>query len=177
MIKYLFAKPEQHSPGGKWLDVPAGADVFTYHQEHAGRALLFGLILAAIALLYTVWQSDIQEALDYQVDRHYLDAADEHQKLKTIYWQRAVPLCLAAALMALIFIPESYRIIRDSVNNLINKGFQEAIKDYDATAVILVAVNITFFVMAVYFLSLVRKLREKHLQFEAQRLQDENLAT
>ncbi|MCH2180626.1 MAG: hypothetical protein MK108_01350 [Mariniblastus sp.] len=48
MLKYLFLKPSDDSPSGPWLEVPPEADVFTYHREHAGRALLFGLILAAI---------------------------------------------------------------------------------------------------------------------------------
>jgi len=51
--------------------------------------------------------------------------------------------------MALIFIPESIRIVRGAVDNLMVKGFQAAIKDYDATAVTLVVVNLTFLVLAV----------------------------
>ena len=48
MLKYLFAKPTGVSSDPRWLDVPEGAKVFTYHQKHAGQILLGGLILAAI---------------------------------------------------------------------------------------------------------------------------------
>ena len=61
MLKYLFAKPAGVSPDPRWLDVPQDAEVFTYHQKHAGQALLGGLILAAITeaagvhLLISMW--------------------------------------------------------------------------------------------------------------------------
>ncbi|MEE2907354.1 MAG: hypothetical protein VX527_05915 [Planctomycetota bacterium] len=48
MLKYLLVKPDDDSPGGKYLDVPRDAEVFTYHQKHSGRTLLAGLVLAAI---------------------------------------------------------------------------------------------------------------------------------
>jgi hypothetical protein len=76
--------------------------------------------------------------------------------------------------MALIFIPESYRIVREAVEILRYNGLQAALEAYDATAVTLVAVNLTFVLLAVYFLSLVRRLREKHKQFEEKRLEGEN---
>lgn len=49
MLKFLFARPSEISWDQKWLDVPEGAEVFTYHKKSAGRALLSGLILAAVA--------------------------------------------------------------------------------------------------------------------------------
>ncbi len=61
MLKYLFAKPAGVSPDPRWLDVPQDAEVFTYHQKHAGQALIGGLILAAIVeaaavhLLISMW--------------------------------------------------------------------------------------------------------------------------
>ena len=57
MLKYLFAK----KPQDRWLDVPPGAAVFTYHQENALRALLSGLLVvafveaAALHLLLAMW--------------------------------------------------------------------------------------------------------------------------
>ena len=61
MLKYLFVKPAGVSSDPGWLDVPQDAEVFTYHQKHAGQALLGGLILAAIVeaagvhLLISMW--------------------------------------------------------------------------------------------------------------------------
>ena len=61
MLKYLFVKPAGVSSDRRWLDVPQDAEVFTYHQKHAGQALLGGLILAAIVeaagvhLLISMW--------------------------------------------------------------------------------------------------------------------------
>lgn len=49
MLKFLFARPSEISLDQKWLDVPENAEVFTYHKKSAGRALLSGLILAAVA--------------------------------------------------------------------------------------------------------------------------------
>jgi len=44
MLKYLLAKPKN----GPWLDLPQGADAFSYHQESGLRALLSGFLLVAI---------------------------------------------------------------------------------------------------------------------------------
>ena len=61
MLKYLFVKTAGNSSDRKWLDVPEDAEVFTYHQKHAGQALLGGLILATIAeaaavhMLISIW--------------------------------------------------------------------------------------------------------------------------
>ena len=48
MLKYLFIKPAADSPDGRYRDVPREARVFTSHHRHSGRALLAGLVLAAI---------------------------------------------------------------------------------------------------------------------------------
>src|SRR3990170_3975895 len=89
------------------------------------------LILAAITLLYTVWNPAIEAAAATDIDRPYRDLAADHRKLKAALQFRAAPLALAASTMAAIFLPVAASVVRTSIHNLAILPLPQTLRYYD----------------------------------------------
>ena len=101
MLKFLFAKPSEISLDQKWLDVPENAEVFTYHKKSAGRALLSGLILAAVSgataihvllSMWNHWVAGVATHADYKDSGgirtpKYAEAWWNAPEGRSIYWR------------------------------------------------------------------------------------------
>lgn len=140
MLKYLFVKPAGVSSDRRWLDVPQDAEVFTYHQKHAGQALLGGLILAAIVeaagvhLLISMWN-------------HWVALA---ATLATAWFGLQVIAQIRAMGMRPIYIDQGHLILRNGAFDLADiaisqvDSIEKSIKDFNREKGQLPPLNVGF---------------------------------
>lgn len=130
------------------------------------------LILAVIALLFTTWKDEIQEARDLSIGHHYIDSEKDHKKVKEALWRRSFPLALSSTVMILIFIPEIVWIINQSIGIICNEGFIDSLNNYDVKSATFIFVFLLFIAFAYYLWSLTIELYRRHKKFEEKRLLD-----
>ena len=116
------------------------------------------LLLAILAVLYSLWYSDIASALRIAVPRHREDAAAERRQVGDALRTRALPLGIAAALLVLVFLPEAIHISTLWVSRASDHGLWNAIRDYDPVSLSLVLVVIAMLALAAYTAWLARQL-------------------
>lgn len=107
------------------------------------------LLLAVIGVLYGQWYREIVGALDIKIPDLILDRELPRKQVSTVLFGRSIPLALAASAMALIFFPEAFQIIYESIINYQTKGLL-AIYDYDAVRTSFVFVEILAIVLAAH---------------------------
>jgi hypothetical protein len=129
------------------------------------------LILAAIALIYTVWQPEIKQALELKVQLHYDESRKDHDFLKEKLWQRAVPLAMATSIVALLFLPDTLNLLLDTWVNISKNQLINILNDYDANGATLIFVEAFYIALAIHFWSFTKKLYSRHLKFEEKRLE------
>jgi len=130
------------------------------------------LILAVIALLFTTWKDEIQEARDLKIGLHYDDSEKNHKKVKEALWRRSFPLALSATIMILIFIPEIVRIITQSTGIINSESFVGSLNNYDAQLATFIFVFLLFIAFDYYLWSLTIELYKRHSKFEEKRLSE-----
>lgn len=130
------------------------------------------LILAVIALLFTTWKDEIQEARDLSIGLHYVDSEKDHKKVKEALWRRSLPLALSATIMIILFLPEVVKIISQSIGVICNLGFGDSLNNYDVKSATFIFVFLLFIAFAYYLWSLSIELYKRHRKFEEKRLLD-----
>lgn len=125
------------------------------------------LLLAAIGVLYSVWYPEIREAVDVHVPLHLDDAGPERERVAQALHHRARPLFWSAAILALLLIPDSIRILFGSVAHWSAAGW-EALLDYEATQAALLAILVFLLVFTVHLRGLVESLKDKRKELTPQ---------
>ena len=124
------------------------------------------LILTALALLYTAWHPDIEEAHGFSVARPYPDAEYDHDRLRAVLHGRALPLGIVSAIMTLIVLPESVWVCRVSLGVVCSLGLIDALSQYDLSSATLIFVQLLSTTLSVHLWTLTAKLIRKNRQFE-----------
>lgn len=70
------------------------------------------LLLAAIAMVFSVWYPEIKTLSDTEIPKH--DRNPHTRKLIILLWTRALPLALASLCVTAIYFPEFIKIIQRS---------------------------------------------------------------
>jgi len=89
------------------------------------------LILAIIAVIYSLWYPAIEHALLLPVSSHAADNRKNHAEARRMFFQKALPLCVATALAVAVFGPNAISICIVSCQVAAEQGFH-AIATYDA---------------------------------------------
>lgn len=129
------------------------------------------LILAVIALLFTIWQPDIQKAKDFDEESHYPDIKKNHEKLKQVLWGQAIPLAVGASLMMIIFLPESVNLIISSINIIVAMGFVNSLSTYNVILAAFLIVEIGFLFLMIHLWYMAYGLIKKNQKCNAKKLQ------
>lgn len=70
-----------------------------------------GLLLAALALVYSAWSASIDAAISQPLSPNAQAKAREQAEIRKIHIGRAWPLAITAWLIALVFAPRSYELL------------------------------------------------------------------
>jgi len=124
------------------------------------------LLLAILAVLYSLWYGDIGAALRVEIPTHREDAGPQLRQVAEAIRTRAAPLACAALGLFLIFLPEAIRLTVRWFRHAAHNGLWHAIKSYDPVELSIVAVVLLLGFLAAYtvwltaeLLTLRRKLR------------------
>ncbi|MBM9589702.1 hypothetical protein JWG41_04550 [Leptospira sp. 201903075] len=79
------------------------------------------LILTSLSILFSLWQSPIDEVLKIEVKPHSIDNENSYKEALNILNYKAIPLALAALGSFLIFIPDTFSIIKQSIDSIYSK--------------------------------------------------------
>jgi hypothetical protein len=134
-------------------------------MSEAGDLLAAGsLILAVLAVLYSIWYPDAQSALNTDLPSHYEDALPQLEQIRRVLKQEIVPLVVTSFVTTLIFLPKAIGVVIGTGDDLAD-NFTKAVSDYDpvqATLVFVVAVTAFLCVqMTCLSLQLRTKLRSR----------------
>jgi hypothetical protein len=116
------------------------------------------LLLTLIALLYSLWYPEINQALDVKVKSHAADRVKDHEQVRRVYLSKAIPLTVVAAALTIVFSPEFFKIVFQSFINLTQKR-RLSVLDYDASSASFLLVIFGSALFSVHLFSLCRKLR------------------
>lgn len=85
------------------------------------------LLLAALALVYSQWYPEITGTLrrnESAKNKNPLDREPEFHEVRQVFYQRALPLVVAALLLVLVLLPDAVRITWLSIQLYAAKGPQ-----------------------------------------------------
>jgi hypothetical protein len=116
------------------------------------------LLLAIVAVLYSLWYSEIAATLDLEVPRHLEDAGPARRRTAEVLKTRALPLALSTLVLMLVFLPEAIHIVLHWSRGAYRRGVLHAIRQYDPVSLALVLVVIAIGALAAYTLWLARRL-------------------
>lgn len=68
------------------------------------------LLLAILAVLFSLWYGDIAAALRIETPTHLEDAGPQRRQIAEAIKTRAAPLAGAALVLLLVFVPEAIRL-------------------------------------------------------------------
>ena len=121
------------------------------------------LILATIALLYTVWNPTIEKSININTDRLYKDAEKDHQKLKATLNYQSLPLALFSTIMAIIYFPLVSDLFIDSSSIFYRCKIKNLITcKYDTITAVLIFIEICFIFLSYYLWSIYNKINKKN---------------
>ena len=115
------------------------------------------LLLTAIAIVYSLWYPEMAAILKLVPQPHKADNRQAHANVGNAIATRAVPLLAISLLLTMIFVPDSIRVVRLSIQNAAEKH-AAAISDYSAVATSLVAVTGMLAVLSVHLALLTWRL-------------------
>jgi hypothetical protein len=111
------------------------------------------LLLAAIAMVFSVWYPEIKNLSDTDIPKH--DRSPHTRKLRILLWTRALPLAFASLCVTAIYFPEFIKIIQRSAKARFSPS-EGNIFHYDAVAtafilVVLLTMGLTGFLFYYVF--------------------------
>jgi hypothetical protein len=98
-------------------------------------------ILAALAVLVTLWYPSIQRAREIKIADHKLDAEPQVREITRVLRTQSGPLLTASLLTTCALLPKAIGVIRGTVDALADRGL-DAIPHYDAVQATFVLVVI-----------------------------------
>lgn len=88
------------------------------------------LLLAVIGILYGFWYGDLASAKSTAVPDHAANCTAPRIMVSGVLWSRALPLAVSSVILALVFLPDTFRIINESYTFYCSESI--ALKSYDA---------------------------------------------
>jgi hypothetical protein len=108
------------------------------------------LLLAILAVLYSLWYAEIARTLEIKAPKHLDDAAADRRRTSEVLRTRALPLALAALILMLTFLPEALHIAVHFVRRAHSDSLWQTIKQYDPVSLSLVIVVVGIGALAAY---------------------------
>lgn len=121
------------------------------------------LLLAIVSVLYGLWYAEIVAAADFQVPPHAEDRVKPFGVVRGVRWGKAIPVALAACLVAAVFLPDTLLIAAKSAKLYADNGFTGDLT-YDAVSTSFCVVEAFAIALAVHTVRLARKVSHKARQ-------------
>ncbi len=118
------------------------------------------LLLAALAVLYGVWYSSIEEARILPLPNRKDDAIKPLAQVRGILRGRAYPLAVASGLATAVFAPEAISICATTIDSFADRGLG-AFSYYDPIEAALLLVTVGLAVLTLHVGHLCHELRKK----------------
>lgn len=115
------------------------------------------LLIAIVAILFSLWYADIAKALTIIPKNYKEDNVAACVTVTNALVTKALPVALMALSVALIFLPDAFKLTKESLNVYGHLGFT-ALSTYDAVATAYCFVTLLSVVLASYMIVLAVKL-------------------
>ena len=115
-----------------------------------------GLLLAALALVYSTWTASIDKAITDAISTEEGQKKEDQDKVRSIRNWRAAPMAAASWLITLVFLPRDIQLLCTSVTALASGKGQ-----YDDVAAVFLVSQMLFIGLAIYVSNQVSKLNAK----------------
>lgn len=112
--------------------------------------------MAISAILFSLWYGDISKSIEISPKSHSEDNVAAKQLVTTTILTKALPVAIMTLSVALIFLPDAIKIIKESF--LIYSSRENALYRYDAVQTAYCFVTILSIALAGYMFVLVFKL-------------------
>jgi len=106
------------------------------------------LLLTITTVLYSLWYSEIKDALDTEIPDFEADYKKPFLQVRKAFWTKSIPLSCATSLLALIFLPDLIKLVVLSFFAY-RDDFGRALFNYDSVATTFSAVTMSLIVFAV----------------------------
>lgn len=106
------------------------------------------LLLTITTVLYSLWYSELKDALDTDVPDFEADYTKPFLKVKEVFWTKSIPLACATSLLSCIFLPDLIRLIKKSLLAYTSNFFR-ALSNYDSVATTFSVVTMSLIVFAI----------------------------
>lgn len=124
------------------------------------------LLLTVLGVVYSAWYSDIINAIGIKIPDHAANREPERKIVRGSLYGKALPLAVAASVLALLFLPDAFSIAVGGVRELVTKRCA-AFQEYNAVAAAFLVVVILTSALSGYLLFLVCRLHTKLRQINA----------
>lgn len=120
------------------------------------------VLLAITGVLYAMWHDDILGATSMVMPQHYEDREAFKKHLQSVFWSKAIPLCVATLCISMVYLPPTISIAIASTREYALLGLKN-VNNYDPIATSFVLVEAFTAVLAtqsiVYVWKILSKLR------------------
>lgn len=117
------------------------------------------LLLAILTTLFGTYYTAINEVLSLEPNNHKEDDKSNFEIATTVLKTKLIPLLLASISISLIFIPQSVKIILDSIKHYKELGGENL--SYDTIATSYIAVTIFMIALTINILVIAKKFSLK----------------
>lgn len=97
------------------------------------------ILLAILTTLFSIYYPSIREIMDLIPNKYPIDDRDNYNKACIIKKTKVYPLLISSVVITGLFIPESFKLIKDSITNLQTFGFNGV--QYDTLIATFIAVT------------------------------------
>ncbi len=115
------------------------------------------LLMAVIAIIYSLWYPELTEQLNISPKPHREDNVAACQSVKMYLISKAIPLSILASLIALTFLPDAVKIALEAISIYKIYG-AESINFYNAVKMAYFLVSVVSVALAFYIIVLLVKL-------------------
>ncbi len=124
------------------------------------------LLLAILTTLFGIFYSSINEILDIRPKTHAVDDEPSYKKALGVRKTKIYPLLFSSVALTLIFIPDAYKILSESITLLLSVGVSgvayDAIKTtYIAVTVFMLALTINIILTTLKFKTHLKEINPK----------------
>ena len=94
-------------------------------------------VITVIAILYSLWYQDIEKEIEKDLPEHKDDQIEPKKRVKSVLFNKAVPLFVVSFIFFILYVPESIGIFQKSISAWISSSWV-----YDSTKISIVFINI-----------------------------------
>ena len=69
------------------------------------------ILMASISLIYSFYQKEINEALEYEAPKYFADAEPKYNEIKILTYAKLLPLILLTSVIILVYLPPVVQVI------------------------------------------------------------------